>query len=145
MKFIDDIRRENLGILKEEFGSLSALAKCLERSESQISQWINGSLNSGNNKPRGMRSSTARWIDIKCSKENGWLDVPHDAESNRRPSLQMALRTGESAPPEYCDKWQADTQEERDLLAGFRAAGPERREDMLDAARKSLKTNQAAA
>lgn len=35
--------------------------------------------------------------------------------------------------------------DEKILLDGFRAAGPERREDMLDAARKSLKTNQAAA
>lgn len=42
-------------------------------------------------------------------------------------------------------KYTAKNQDERDLLDGFRAAGPERREDMLEAARRSIKIAEKAA
>ena len=42
-------------------------------------------------------------------------------------------------------KYTARNQDERDLLDGFRAAGPERREDMLEAARRSIKIAEKAA
>ncbi len=42
VKLIDDIRRENLAKLAEELGSITALAKQLDRSDSQVSQWIHG-------------------------------------------------------------------------------------------------------
>lgn len=100
MKFIDDIRRDNLRNLENEFGSLGALANHLERSESQISQWINGSINSGNNKPRGMRASTARWIEAKCRRPDGWLDIDHsqapafdDADINGVVTIMLGLNS----------------------------------------------------
>jgi hypothetical protein len=77
MKLIDDIRRENLAHLREELGGLRPLAQKTERNDSQVSQWIQGSKNSGTGKPRGMRSDTARFIEGKCGKPSGWLDADH--------------------------------------------------------------------
>ena len=80
MKFIDDIRRKNLSDLAAEKGGVAALSRLLEREESQVSQWINGSsLPSG--KKRGMRSESARWIEFTTGKREGWLDERHDKPS----------------------------------------------------------------
>ncbi|UIX80942.1 hypothetical protein [Xylella fastidiosa] len=84
MKLIDDIRRENLAKLAEELGSITALAKQLDRSDSQVSQWIHGSAHSATGKPRGMRTDTARFVEIQCGKPLGWLDIDH---SSGKPSL----------------------------------------------------------
>lgn len=73
MKQIEDIRSENLAELAKEFGGIVGLAAKLERSEAQISQWINRSkLPSG--KKRSMRSETARWIESVTNCPPGWLD-----------------------------------------------------------------------
>jgi SOS-response transcriptional repressor LexA len=82
MKPIDEIRRENLAQLRIEFGSLRALATKLDRDESQVSQWMQGSKNSGTGKPRGMRSETARYIEQCTGKKNGWMDADHSGVSN---------------------------------------------------------------
>ncbi|WP_213956306.1 LexA family transcriptional regulator [Variovorax sp. dw_954] len=81
MKLIDDIRRANIALLEKEMGSLKALAERLEKDESQVSQWKQGSINSGTGKPRGMRSETARYIDERCGKEPGWLDIDHSGST----------------------------------------------------------------
>lgn len=81
MKLIDDLRRENLSILRREFGGLKQLSEKLDREDSQVSQWILGSKNSGTGKPRGMRSDTARFIELKCGKTEGWLDQDHSTEA----------------------------------------------------------------
>lgn len=90
MKFIDDIRRENLATLAEEVGGVAVLSRTLDREESQVSQWINGSpLPSG--KKRGMKSETARWIEATTGKPPGWLDERHDkVESYRAEDQPMA-------------------------------------------------------
>lgn len=75
MKFIDDIRRENLKALAEESGGVAALARLLDRTESQVSQWIRGATHSVTGKQRGMKSDTARWIEEKTGKPPGWLDI----------------------------------------------------------------------
>ncbi|MDS9990128.1 helix-turn-helix domain-containing protein [Xylella fastidiosa] len=82
VKLIDDIRRENLAKLAEELGSITALAKQLDRSDSQVSQWIHGSAHSATGKPRGMRTDTARFVEIQCGKPLGWLDVDHSSEKS---------------------------------------------------------------
>lgn len=89
MKMIDEIRRENLAAIRDECGSVVALANKLNRQESQISQWLNGSANSATGKPRGMRASTARWIESECNKVKGWLDIDH---SEKEKASQMQLR-----------------------------------------------------
>lgn len=68
------------------------------------------------------------------------LSAPENNSQDKKTEINLA----EQKRGEY-NLWQAESQEERDLLAGFRVSGPERREDMLDAARKSLKTAEAAA
>lgn len=80
MKLIDDIRSDNIAILVREFGALKDLAEALEKSESQVSQWMNRSINSGTGKPRAMRSATARYIETKVGKLHGWLDQLHDED-----------------------------------------------------------------
>jgi len=81
MKLIDDLRRENLAQLRADAGGLNKLSSLLDRDDSQVSQWLNGLKNSGTGKPRGMRSNTARYIEEKCKKPQGWLDQDHSAEA----------------------------------------------------------------
>ena len=66
-----------MAALREEYGGTAGLAKQLERSESQVSQWILGSAHSETGKPRGMRPDSARYIEKMCGKPAGWLDVEH--------------------------------------------------------------------
>lgn len=91
MKFIDEIRRENLSALKEEKGGLKQLAELLGKEDSQVSQWIQGSVNSGTGKPRGMRSATAREIDAAAGKSAGWLDIDHSAEMRNTQAASMGV------------------------------------------------------
>jgi hypothetical protein len=81
MKFIDDLRRENMAILAKEKGGVAGLARLLDRSESQVSQWILGSL-LPSGKQRGMKSETARWIESTSEKPPGWLDTDHQPQSD---------------------------------------------------------------
>ena len=91
MKLIDDIRRENLAHLREELGGLRPLAQRTERNDSQVSQWIQGSKNSGTGKPRGKRSDTARFIESKCGKSQGWLDTDHTSFSTTGSTTQSSV------------------------------------------------------
>jgi hypothetical protein len=77
MKTVDEIRRENLAVLRDEAGGVGKLAELIERGTAQVSQWLNGSLNSKTQKPRGMNDDTARHIEVRCSKPKGWLDKAH--------------------------------------------------------------------
>lgn len=83
---IDQIRRVNLQTLAEEHGGIGKLADLLEKDQSQVSQWINASINSGTGKPRGIRSSTCRYIEEKCNKPIGWLDKDHSSPRQKETS-----------------------------------------------------------
>lgn len=102
MKLIDDLRRDNLSILRKELGGLKQLAEKLEREDSQVSQWILGSKNSGTGKPRGMRSDTARFIESRCGKQEGWLDQDHSRETTHAVADRLAdtLRMPAKTPTE---------------------------------------------
>lgn len=82
---IDIVRRENLGIIVREVGGNRALADLLGRSESQVSQLLNGSKHFKSNKQRGMRKETARKIEQAVGKPIGWLDIDHKAMTNEPP------------------------------------------------------------
>ncbi|CAB3909449.1 hypothetical protein LMG26842_05787 [Achromobacter dolens] len=73
----DEIRRSNLALLASRLGGNRQLADRIGKGESQLSQWINASTNSGTGKPRGMRSSTCREIESSLRLPQGWLDTPH--------------------------------------------------------------------
>lgn len=77
MKPIDEIRRDNMTQLLSEFGGISGLSRKLERSESQVSQWVRGAAHSVTGKKRGMKTDTARWIEVITEKPEGWLDADH--------------------------------------------------------------------
>lgn len=96
MKFIDDIRRENLALLITELGSSKALAELLGRDAAQVSQWKQGSKNSRTGRRRGLTDETARWIEDKAGKPSGWLDVDHGViPSIERITLSAPMRAWE--------------------------------------------------
>lgn len=76
----DEIRRCNLTLLAAHHGGNRQLADLIGKGESQLSQWINASMNSGTGKPRGMRSSTCREIEQSLRLPEGWLDTPHNVQ-----------------------------------------------------------------
>lgn len=80
---IDSIRRQNLKTLSLESGGIGRLAERLSKDQSQVSQWINASPDSRTGKPRGIRSSTCRDIELRLGKPLGWLDVNHSQEPAR--------------------------------------------------------------
>jgi len=112
---IDDIRRDNIALLVQEYGSLVALANRLERDSSQVSQWLNGSKNSGTGKKRGMRSDSARYIEEKCGKPTGWLDVAHNGV---KAAVFEPASTVTSDEQWLLEKWR-DAREEVQEVARF--------------------------
>jgi hypothetical protein len=80
VKLIEDIRRARLNMLIDEYGSIAALANKLDRQPAQVSQWKNASIDKATGKPRAMKSDTARRIEERTGKPNGWMDLP--LESN---------------------------------------------------------------
>lgn len=77
MASIDQIRRENLAALIQQVGGNKVLADLVGVSESQLSQWAKGALNSATGKPRGMRTETAQRIEQAAHKPSGWMDKAH--------------------------------------------------------------------
>ena len=74
---INDIRKAKLEALIKEFGSLRALAEKLEHSSTaQISQWKQSAPDSRTGKPRTISNRSARDIELKCGKPEGWMDTP---------------------------------------------------------------------
>lgn len=104
MKLIDDIRRDNIALLVDEFGSLISLANRLEKDSSQVSQWLHGSAHSVTGKKRGLRSASARYIEEKCGKPTGWLDVPHDR------TTPTVIEPAPPPPPEGVVFYQLDAE-----------------------------------
>lgn len=95
MKLIDDIRRENLEKLAAEFGGVAGLARKLDRSESQVSQWIRGAAHSVTGRKRGMKSETARWIEATTNCPPGWLDISHETSKLPPQDRAFVLRVEE--------------------------------------------------
>jgi hypothetical protein len=79
MKTIEEIRRKNIEILIEEAGSSTKLAAAMGKSDSQISQWAKGSLDSKTKKPRGISDDICREFEEKYKKPRGWMDNDHEA------------------------------------------------------------------
>lgn len=88
---IDNLRRKNLRALVEEFGGVGKLAELANRDQSQISQWLNGSIIHATGKPRGVRSSTLRDFEATIGKPLGWLDQDHSIEESDRQDGYIAL------------------------------------------------------
>lgn len=87
MATIEDVRQQNLAILVAQYGSVAALAAAIDRSPAQISQWLNQSKDSKTGKPRGMRSTSARYVETSCGKPRGWMDESHAEVDSRLVTL----------------------------------------------------------
>lgn len=83
MKTVEEVRRERLQLLREEFGSLSALNAKLELSarDSTLSQYLNQSKGTKTGTPKVMGSPMARRLEQACGKEVGWMDTDPQLEA----------------------------------------------------------------
>lgn len=81
MKDIDEIRRDNLRLLEQEYGGPTATAAQVGMSTAQFANLRDGARDSKTGKPRGMRKDTARKIEQNANKPTGWLDVDHSSAS----------------------------------------------------------------
>ena len=78
MRSMREIRRANLRILVDDAGSQVELAARVGKDKNQIHQWL---LDPSQPAARGMRDQTARAIEKKCNRPEGWMDHEHDAAS----------------------------------------------------------------
>lgn len=123
MKNIETIRLENLRILSNELGGQVRLAERLNKSPSQVSQWLTGAkLPSG--KSRAISSESAREIEKVLDLPNNWLDSPSDVvyetvivESHLiipQYDVSGAMGNGglvlDDQPPGIIKSWQVDEQ-----------------------------------
>lgn len=81
MQTIEEIYRLRLRMLADELGSQRKLADKLQRSPSQVNQWINGAKDSKTGKSRSLDRSTARYIEQMTGKPEGWMDQPLEQTS----------------------------------------------------------------
>lgn len=84
MKDIDEIRAENLVLLQKEIGSPTKTEDKLEMTLSQFQNLRDRAKDSKTGKPRGMRKSTARKIEAKAEKWEGWLDIDRSEDGHGR-------------------------------------------------------------
>lgn len=77
VKVVEEVRRERLLELREEFGSLAELNEALgfTRTDSTLSQIINRSANSKTKTPKTMGSPLARDLEAAAKKPRGWMDT----------------------------------------------------------------------
>lgn len=83
MKFVEDIRRENLSRLVARQGGLNAFCGVVGKSPAQVSQWLNATTDSKTGKPRNMSASSARFVEEATELSLGWLDSDHEADYAR--------------------------------------------------------------
>lgn len=83
MKTSTEIRRENLNLLIERYGSIANLNDQLgrNRKDATLSQIRKGSVHSGTGRPRVMGDTMAREIEAKLSLGYGWMDADHANEA----------------------------------------------------------------
>jgi DNA-binding transcriptional regulator YdaS (Cro superfamily) len=122
---IDQIYRDNLRLLVKEAGTQDALAAAIGKSPAQISQWINASKDSKTGKPRTLARATAREIERKRGKPEGWMDQPH-AETP-----VAAVSPVEQAADGVL------TEEQQALLAEWKDIPPWKRRDILNSIREA--------
>lgn len=81
MKTIDEIRRDNLLLAIERFGTIAALAEAAGVSAAYLSQIKNKTPESKTGKPKGMGDKAARKIEDALNETQGWMDAEHGENS----------------------------------------------------------------
>lgn len=92
MKTISETRHENLLALVRKYNGPGALAKALDKSPSQVSQWINQSPDSKTGKPRQISSVTARFIEEKLRLGKGRMDAADLGSENKNTEPGLDIR-----------------------------------------------------
>lgn len=86
----EEVRTQNIRNLVEKYG-YSKLSVLTGRSTSQLSQWVNNSLNSRTKKPSYISGSSCRMIEKALGIPVGWIDEDH-----RHERLAEQIPPGES-------------------------------------------------
>lgn len=124
MKTVDEIRHDRLLMLRDEYGSTAELSRVVEKSYSQVSQWVNRSISTRNGQPRTMNSETAREFEIKTNKPRGWMDQPIESDKDKVSLSTLGLKREDISLEliEYIELFkkseQADKEITRHLLDG---------------------------
>lgn len=135
MTTIELIHRANMAILVDECGGTTALGDKIGVSASQISQWLNGSINSGTGKPRGMHPNSCRKLEGACGKPVGWMDkshAPDDAGANALGGADAQVENVVSDKPAVNSNLQQALLDQAKLLTLFWSADDIGRSNILD-------------
>lgn len=81
MKTVEQIRDGNLHALAAKHGGPTAFAILLGKDISQVSQWLNKSIDFKTGKPRNISARSCRQIEAKLGLPVGWMDTQHAAEA----------------------------------------------------------------
>jgi len=79
---IREVRRQNLILLREQEGSVRSLADRVDTDPNYLSQILGGHGNMGHN--------MARRLELAFSKQQGWMDLPHDSGQPDDESIEIA-------------------------------------------------------
>lgn len=134
MKMNDEIRRNNLLIAIERFGTADALAEAASCSSPYLSQVKNQTPESKTGEPKKMGDKVARRIEGALKEPPGWMDVDHKsvADASAAPDA-LSLVPGSAVIPI------ASPDIINELITGFfNATGPGR-ENILRSVRLAPK------
>lgn len=92
MKTNDEIRLDRLKILIEEAEGVPKFATLINRSYSQVSQWLNQSIDPKTGRRRSMHNDTARYLEEVCKKPRGWMDQPVSEKDNQTGELADVIQ-----------------------------------------------------
>lgn len=82
MDSAEETRRRRFAHLVERHGGVAKLAILIGRSSSQVSQWLNASIDHKSHKPRSISAASARRIEEVLGYPAGWMDQPLPSEDN---------------------------------------------------------------
>jgi len=93
MKVIEQIRRENLATLWSRSGKTQFdFGEMIGKSQTQVGQWLNASIDVKSGRPRTMSSDIARHIERVLILDEGWMDHDHqEAGSDEARSILTDL------------------------------------------------------
>lgn len=103
MKVIQEIRLENLKTLQRECGSVVKLAERLKRSQGQVSQLLNESVDKKTGKRKQIGDAQARHIESSFGKERGWMDNDHSSLAAQLAVVLAANREQLKGTDEYVE------------------------------------------
>lgn len=89
MATVKETRVANLRLLREEAGTLVALAQMAETSPAYLGQVLNGM--------RGLGDALARKLESRCGKQLGWMDTDHTSADEKVPAFDENVRPANPA------------------------------------------------